>query len=289
MLDVEFSEQAGEMARARALELPQIGADLRTTATEVYWENPFGFAVHVSDLGWWQVKMYHFDLLNSPPPPARYENYQRSMRWGIHYPLFSLLELGQGKQLAHASALGCRGVGYLLMGLNGVGKSTLATYLSLNKGLQLLADNYVLYDERFIYPFPERLRLSRASLDHLGLRREDGAVEVYGKYQLPIPAEIEPLRPGACFLVLRGPELTAKPLALEAVPSIKAALDDYLQEYPRYSYLGVWLALRGLARSLSSEGSSLWRCPWFVVRVPRTWELEPIAEVIEQCVSTCSG
>ena len=59
----------------------------------------------------------------------------------------------------HGSAVEINGSGYSFVGLAGIGKSINSIYYAMDKKNKFLYDNYLLYDENHIYPFPEWIRM----------------------------------------------------------------------------------------------------------------------------------
>ena len=96
---VNFSEKSGKIAISRKKKLFRISESLYKNENCIYWENKFGFSVLVTFLSLdnWIIDGYHFDLIKNIKKEDRLKNYQRSMRWMIHFPIFLLLEKLQGK------------------------------------------------------------------------------------------------------------------------------------------------------------------------------------------------
>jgi hypothetical protein len=90
-----------------------------------------------------------------------FNNYIYAHRFAILYPLFALCY--PKWSLLHASAVLDleSNKAILFVGLNGVGKSSLAYSLSNLQGYKLLSDNYVLVCGNSIMPVPELLRMPR--------------------------------------------------------------------------------------------------------------------------------
>ena len=80
--------------------------------------------------------------------------YVRIMRRLLHFPIFYLLGRN-GVGVLHGSAVEREGVCFCFLGLNGVGKSSLAYRLVNEHGFRFLSDNFILTDGETIYSFPE--------------------------------------------------------------------------------------------------------------------------------------
>ena len=91
------------------------------------------------------------------------ERYAYIMRFLIHFPLFWLLRKNKNIELMHASAIAKNNKAMILAGFDGVGKSTLAAYLCTRKGFTFLTDNFLVFDSKYVYSFPELIRLDSNS------------------------------------------------------------------------------------------------------------------------------
>lgn len=88
----------------------------------------------------------------------------------VLFPIFYLLEKRLNLFLLHGSAINFKGKGIAIAGLAGVGKSTYAISLTIESGqnFKFLTDNFLLFDEDYIYPFPEYIRLHDDMLKIIG-------------------------------------------------------------------------------------------------------------------------
>ena len=59
----------------------------------------------------------------------------------------------------HGGATSINKKSYIFSGLAGVGKSNLTLFMTLQKKFKFLSDNFLLFDNKFIYPFPEWIRV----------------------------------------------------------------------------------------------------------------------------------
>ena len=182
---VNFSEFHGGKAIKKKKKLFKISKDLYRNKESIYWENVFGFSVLVTFISSdkWVIEGYHFDLNKNINKESRLKNYQRSMRWMIHFPIFLLLEKLQRKKLVHASSVSKNGKALIFAGLNGVGKSSLGRYLFKNHGYKYNSDNFLLTDGDKVFAFPERGRLNKDSIDKLQIKETGNNDVVYGKIQ----------------------------------------------------------------------------------------------------------
>ena len=287
-LEVMFSPDAGARAAADGRELYGAGMGAYIGSKTLYWENEFGFRtlLTLEDSGAFNILAYHHDLLREQDQEERYQNFQRSIRWAIHFPIFVLLQQRQGWGLVHAAAVAQKGDALLFCGLNKVGKSTLAMYLCQTRGFSFMTDNFLLAGPDKVYGFPETARMSPEATEHLGLTPARDH-KVYGKFHIDIdPTDVcLEARPKVCFLVTRG-----KTLDLVRVDSSRAwqtlqGMHAFLGEFPEYSYLGLLPFLQHGAPVINPSPTAMFEeATWYHLSSPLDWNIEKMAETIERCI-----
>ena len=95
----------------------------------------------------------------------RYQiNYFFLIRILVLLPIFMILEREKNCFLLHGSAVEYGGKGVVFAGLANIGKSVAALSLTLDKEAKFLSDNFLIFDENYVYPFPEYIRLSDDTL-----------------------------------------------------------------------------------------------------------------------------
>jgi len=286
-LTVDFGPLAGATARARREAMRHVGMGVWVDDQALYWENEFGFALLLEpDARGFTIAAYHFDLDNPLEADARDRNFQRSMRWAMHLPLFHLLAERDGLGLTHASAV-AREDGTILAfcGLNKVGKSTLGAYLA-GHGYRFVTDNFLLLNGEAVFGFPEALRLTPDSVEHLGLEPTWDDT-VYGKHHVGLAEDRVCLSgaPKAFFFVTNGPEPAVEPLEGERAALLMAGLHQYLGEFPEQSYLAALPLVTGRPLAGPRPADTLLRDrPWFQLTLPRDWALGEVQELIERCI-----
>jgi len=168
-----------------------------------------------------------------------YKLYQVIMREIVHFPIFYKLER-KGIYLMHASAVERDGRGVVFSGLNGSGKSTLSIYLVLNHGFKYISDNFLLFDNRRIFCFPEVIRVAPADLTRLGIE-EKGRI-VYGKYQILPPDERISMSvfPEFFFLTCIGERFELSSITEEEFVKKVMGFHNYLKEFHWHSFMGLY-------------------------------------------------
>lgn len=176
---------------------------------------------------------------------TREEYHLQTVRDLLHFPLFAALRK-RGFTILHGSCVESGGRAVSLFGYNRVGKSSLALALMIHHGWAPLADNFILTDGERVYPFPERLRYSEATLDLVGGTglSTAGKRRCWGKLHFDL--EELGLRPAA----VAEPALSAYVLRGNGAPGTRAldpagavarmgAMNAYLHEFDNYSFLNL--------------------------------------------------
>lgn len=285
-IDVEFSQSAGRLALERKSDLQFFGSGISLDGESIYWENEFGFRVLVTlEDDTIAVRGFHDDLRGKSDTVERYKDFQRSMRWSIHFPIFTWFQYRRGWALVHSSAIVKDGDAIIFCGLNKVGKSTLATYLSVQHEYDFMTDNFLLVGDSAVYGFPEVLRLSPEAAKSLGLPSLWDE-RVYGKVQVApdsLGVELE-ANPKAFFLINQGNTLITRKLNPPQAWETIERLHGYLGEFPEHSYLGFWPYLTGETIENESVSNTLTSTPWYELSYEPDWNLEAVASEIERCI-----
>ena len=288
-ISVLFSPKAGHLAQQKGQKLSSLGAGIRVSGDSLYWENEFGFKIFVKKtINRIDILSYHFDLTRTKDREERYKNFQRSMRWAIHFPLFWLLKRKKNMNLAHASAV-CRDDKALIFcGLNGVGKSTIALKLAKTHRFKFVTDNFLLTDSQMIYGFPERVRLSAESWKRLSLGGVKSSHDfVYNKYQLDLDNDNIQLisKPSHVFLMLSGRHLEFTPLNRPKALKIISGIHDYLQEFPEYSFYALMSFLDFENDNFPKISLFPGSCQFSIFQNPMDWNLDKSASEVLRYVS----
>jgi len=286
-LHVMFSERAGKRAADRKQDFKFFGEGVYVGDHSIYWENDFGFRVLISrsEDETLSVEAFHHDLIGKPDAKDRFKDFQRSMRWAIHFPLFTLLQYNRNWALVHASAVVKDGNAIVFCGLNKVGKSTLAVYLTREYGYDLMTDNFLFVGDGAVYGFPEVVRLSPEAAERMDL---DSIWDnlVYGKYHVrprDLGVTLEGF-PKGIFIVNQTDELMTRPLSSEDAWKTMRHLHTLLGEFPEQSYLGFWPYLTGESIDSSVAAETMTDSPWYELSYKPNWELQAVATAVEQCI-----
>lgn len=285
-LQVYFSEKLLTDISQQAENMPHLGGGARGLDDRLYWENPFLFRIltRIGSLGPEEVWAYHGDLCQQENEEERRKNYQRSMRWALHFPLFIQLKQKQNKHLIHACAVQSHGKAWLLFGHNKVGKSSLGMYLSQHGDFNLMSDNFLLYDETHVYGFPECSRLSEASASELGLQPSKTPVYGKGHYETETSKECLIARPEAVFFLQEGKEHKVDSMKKLDVEALTVGIHQFLGEFPQHSFYS-FLPLFGIKGRSLRRASTLDSRIWYRLRQPLNWNFLGTVNAIESCLS----
>jgi len=194
----------------------------------------------------------------------------------------------------HAAAVEKDGEAVVLVGYDGVGKSTLAMYLCLKNNFQYVADNFVLYDDKCIYPFVENARLNKDSVKQLGLpyrgKRIHGRVEVLPQfYTSGLPLNVKAI----FFNYISGKD---SPLKIEKIDKKKLknrilTMEDYLPEFIDYKqFLSVVKLTGSIPCKSSIRGRPLDEFlnnnQLYLLKKSKIEDITDLAEEITKCVQT---
>ena len=284
-LSINFSENEGIFAKQKKDSIPRLSQGLHQNEDSIYWENEFGFAILVKleSLTKWKIKGYHFNLLKQNTSEEQLKNYIRSMRWMIHFPIFSLLKKIKSMRLVHASTISKDSEAIIFAGLNKVGKSSLSRYIFENSNYKFMSDNFLLTDSKMIYGFPENNRLSPESIKHLNI----GSIntkKIYGKHHLPFEKkQIELIsKPKTVFIVNNFDILQITNISRESALNSLEAMHSYLQEFPEYTFysmLDSFDSWKVINNPLFSDDVNFYK-----VYLPMDWSLKEVSNKVLECI-----
>lgn len=283
---VNFSREAMESAKRKSSELSHVGNHVFVSDNSIYWTNEFGFHILVEHRpSGIEVSAHHQELLDGQKVGERYKNYQRCMRWALHYPLFTLLQYRRGWGILHGAAVSNGRRTMAFCGLNKMGKSTLATHLCREQDYDLLTDNYLLYDGDRIYAFPEVLRLGERSTNRFGV---DPLWDhkIYDKYHIS-PEELGTRREAtvnAFFILSQNNNICVRSIEPKKAWQTMGNLHSMLAEFPQHGYMAVWPLVSGMTRDYIDEQDPLYQTPWYSLTYEPDWDIERVIEEVERCI-----
>lgn len=286
-ISVEFSSTAGRRAERRKAALRHFGQGIYVGDREVYWENEFGFRVSVivDDDGDLMVQSFHEDLIGKRGREEREKDFQRSMRWAIHFPVFNLLQYERGWSLLHASAVAKDGDVIAFCGTNKVGKSTLAVHMAREHGFDLMTDNFLFLGDGEVHAFPEVIRLTPEAAQRLGITPErDGLV--YGKHHIdPETVGVTLAGTPKAFFILNGAnDLMTTTLKPSVAWTTMGYLHSILGEFPQHSYFSVWPLVVNETMPVEQAHRTAKAAPWYELSHELDWDLQGVAEEVCRCI-----
>jgi len=253
-LEVEYRFQEDSTYQFRPdAGMERIGRDLwRQEGSVLYRMRGLEIRVSTSDSALRVDARYHLRKRKAPllrrmigrlwrsglPETRKFEICHYSARYCLHLPLFWVLLSRGGLALVHASSVLKNGKALIFTGLNNCGKSTLAAYLSTERGWPQLSDNFTLVDGMRVYAYPERRRISPDMVSSLPMLSSEGK-RVYGKLHLSESRQDVPIRAEAetVYFLSIGAKTFKRELTPEEALVRTNAINDYLGEFPEYSYL----------------------------------------------------
>lgn len=178
---------------------------------------------------------------------ALVERYMYCMRLVVYFPVFWLLGKNRNIGVMHGSAVVKNNKAIVLTGYNGVGKSTLAAYLSIQNDFDYITDNFVLYDHKNVYAFPELFRFEPKtnSLNLNSLETTGKSFDAHGRRQVLLK-QIRKYNNVPCDTIcfnLFGSEDTVKPIDMCYIRDKIMAMDAYLPEFIDYNQFLSMIAL----------------------------------------------
>jgi len=286
-VEVLFSEEAGDRSCIDAGIQYDAGMGIKIGKQKLYWENEYGYRtlVTLKEGGGYSILAFHYDIFREQEIEKRYQNFQRSMRWCIHFPIFVLLQERLGWRLIHASAVVKNGKALVFCGLNKVGKSTLAMYLCKRDHFSFMTDNFLFVSQKMVYGFPEVLRVSPETMSRLGLQSTLD-YRVYGKHHVPLDSVGICLKaqPIIFFLLTVGKKHNLAEVEPSQALGMVDGISAFLREFPESSYLSMLPFIKN-EPVINHSSLSIIRddVKWYHLSFPMDWNLEKVSEVIKEC------
>lgn len=285
-IEIRFSHQAGKYAQEESTNHKLVGNNIYLSENSIYWENEFGFHILVEQSQkQLTIHGFHEELLKDQTPEERYKNFQRCMRFTMHYPLFTLLQYNRSWNLLHGAAVTKNGSTVVLCGLNKVGKSTIATHLCRNHGYDILTDNFLLFDDRKIYAFPEVIRLGPKSAEEFDVPSLWDHT-VYDKYHIS-PSTLgvaTEATPDAFFILSQGPQVTSEQIKPKNAWQCMQNLHSMLSEFPQHGYLAVWPLISGETMDQFHRNAPIFDAPWYSLSYKPNWKLDEVIDEVKKCI-----
>lgn len=263
----------------------RFGDGIYITKTGLAWKNSFGFhcSLQIQNSNSWLISGYHDDLSKCSNGEETTKNLIRSMRWLIHFPLFEMLNRQKNIGVIHASAVANENTSLVFSGLNKVGKSSLARYFVEKLNYDYLSDNFLLHNEKTLFAFPEKARLSKDAIAYYDL--EVNEPQIYDKYQVSI-AENRVQK--TCdlrnvYLINNGGSVCLKPISHEEYKTKIDAVHRYLKEFSEYEYLSFLDMFHPIIgkRNIATLNAS---ANYFQLTIPLDWSLKDVVFEVNKCL-----
>lgn len=167
---------------------------------------------------------------------AKYQKYFWLMRTAVQLPIAYLLK-AKGFILLHGSAVARDNSGYLFLGGNGVGKTTIALHLVYNYGFKFVGDDFLPVKDDRVYAFPDKLRVALDTLASLAVKPKGLQISSKCHFALPKSQLAMSTHPVRIFITQTSPKASLDQIDARAALKRIYASHNYLHEFPEYSYL----------------------------------------------------
>lgn len=173
----------------------------------------------------------------------RKNDYFLLIRYLVLFPVFYILEKKRNIFLIHGSAISYNGMGILIAGLAGIGKSTAAISLTLkpDNSVKFLTDNFLLYDKEYIYPFPEYIRVHDDMLSIIGDISKLGAPDIrrYKRNHYILKSEYISSRitPNVLFIPFLADSSYIKEISKTVALDRLLLSNDHVKEFHTYHHI----------------------------------------------------
>lgn len=174
----------------------------------------------------------------------RGRDYYFILRQAVIFPAFWALARYAGIYAMHGSGVSVDGEGIALVGLAGIGKSTVSIALTLDSDASFIADNYLLYDSEKLYPFPEWIRFSHLTKSLLGRSLQKLGTSSFTRYgrayfRLDKTLISGPVRPRAIILPRLADRTELRKTAVTATLDRIVLSNHHVREFPEHAFPGL--------------------------------------------------
>ena len=171
-------------------------------------------------------------------------DYYNIVRHTIILPILWILSRYFNIFTLHGSAVEINGSGYSFVGLAGIGKSINSIYYAMDKKNKFLSDNYLLYDENHIYPFPEWIRMVGKTEEILPNINEflfKSNLSRYGKKYYPIPNDSisQKISPKILLFPCLGNSCSFLKINDDIAMDRIILSKNHVREFPEHTFIGL--------------------------------------------------
>jgi hypothetical protein len=171
-------------------------------------------------------------------------DYYYVVRHAIILPVLWILSRYFNIFTLHGSAVEINGSGYSFAGLAGIGKSILSIYYAMDEKNKFLSDNYLLYDENYIYPFPEWIRIvdkAEKMLPNMNDFLCGSEISRYGKkyYQIPNDSISSKIKPKILLFPQLGNKTSLSQINDEIAMDRIILSKNHVREFPEHTFVGL--------------------------------------------------
>lgn len=165
------------------------------------------------------------------------------LRKFIIFPTFYYLESFKSSYVMHASAFTYKSKCFVLAGLANIGKSTNSLVSTFDLEGKFLSDNYLIYDEKKVYSFPELLRVSDETKNMIENKGKLG-VHKYTRahrklYEIEKKHILDYSKVDVLIIPSLGNEFKIEQLELNEAIEFILSSNEYVQEFHQQEYVAL--------------------------------------------------
>lgn len=193
------------------------------------------------------------------------------------------------KFLMHASVISMNNKGYVFLGNDGVGKTTIALNLLEKEETFFLGDNFTLYDNQFIYQYTDNIRLNKNEIKRSQpsfLQQSFvGKNRIY--HNIIKEKTTEKIKPSKFFLIEQSNKLKVKKITTDSLLNSIFTINDFVKEFDKYSYISAFNILSNNLDKYSNYKREYETCEnllkdkeCYLLYLPKSYKISDLIKII---------
>lgn len=176
-------------------------------------------------------------------PVERNDQFFMMLRRLVVFPIFYYGENYLNRYLMHASAFRFKKTTVVMAGLSNIGKSTTSLSAVLDLGGEILSDNYLIYDSKNVFCFPELMRISDDTLNLIENRKNLGKhLYIRGKrklYPLKSSQIVNNASPDVLVIPSLGDHCEHRRISVEYAVDIIMSSNEFVNEFHNTDFISI--------------------------------------------------